>query len=84
MNSTAPAGDSESGSTIAVEAFIIALAVVSVALRFYTRISSKAGLWWDDWMIFIAVVSTVITAVVLLIGKFFMKCIRSRQRKASL
>ena len=82
MNITAlPAGDNESNSTITVEGFIIALAVVSVALRFYVRISSKAGLWWDDWLIFVSVVATVITAILLLVGMSMANSASSHMRE---
>ncbi|KAK3936346.1 hypothetical protein QBC46DRAFT_395292 [Diplogelasinospora grovesii] len=55
-------------ATIGVSGAVIALAVVSVALRFYTRIFTRQGLKWDDWLIFVAVVATLATAVLLLWG----------------
>ena len=33
------------------------LVVITVCLRFYARLSSKAGLWYDDWFIIPATVS---------------------------
>lgn len=59
----------ESSATLAVSGLVIALALVSVALRFYVRIITKAGLWWDDQLVLAAVVFTLLTAVLLLWGK---------------
>jgi hypothetical protein len=39
---------------IATTAFT--LAAGAVVLRFLTRIQTKAGLWWDDWAVLIALV----------------------------
>ncbi|RYP57256.1 hypothetical protein DL769_009602 [Monosporascus sp. CRB-8-3] len=50
----------------AASGVVIVLAVLSVALRFYTRLFTKAGLKWDDWLILLAVLSAVITGVLLL------------------
>ena len=55
-------------ATTVVSGIVIVLAVVFVALRFYVRIFTRAGLKWDDWLILFAVVSTVLTAVLLLWG----------------
>ncbi|KAK3380964.1 hypothetical protein B0H63DRAFT_194916 [Podospora didyma] len=64
-----PAGGNDSTlATTAVSGLVIGLAVVSVALRFYTRIFTRQGLRWDDWMIFIAVLTTLLTAALLLYG----------------
>lgn len=59
-----------SNTTLAVSGLIIALAVVSVGLRFYTRIFTKSGLKADDWSIFSAVLFTLATAVVTLVGTY--------------
>ena len=62
--------DSDSdGATIPVGAVVIVLAIFFVALRFYVRILTKAGLKWDDWLILFAVVLTVVTAAILVYGK---------------
>ncbi|KAJ4290835.1 hypothetical protein N0V90_010030 [Kalmusia sp. IMI 367209] len=58
----------ESNATLAVSGLVIALAVVSVGLRFYTRIFTKSGLKSDDWLIFSAVLFTLATAAILLAG----------------
>lgn len=55
-------------ATMAVSALVIVLAVLSVALRFYTRIFTRAGLGADDWLIMSAVVATLLTAALLLWG----------------
>lgn len=55
-------------ATMAVSAVVIVLAVISVALRFYTRIFTRSGLGADDWLILSAVVATLVTAALLLWG----------------
>ena len=74
MNATStvvPQQPSDSGDAIfGVGGVVIGLAVICVALRFYTRIFTKAGLWWDDWMVFVAVVATLMTAALLLWSQY--------------
>lgn len=36
---------------------MIALSATAVTLRFLSRRLSKVSLWWDDWLILIALVS---------------------------
>ena len=71
-NATLIASDSntsnEQTATVAVGALIIVLAIITVVLRFYTRITTRVGLGWDDWLILVAVVVTLVTAVLLLWG----------------
>ncbi|KAI0470515.1 hypothetical protein GGR56DRAFT_660659 [Xylariaceae sp. FL0804] len=59
---------SEGDSTTGVSGLVIALAVISVALRFYTRFFTKQGLKTDDWLILAAMIATLVTAVLLLWG----------------
>ena len=59
----------EGTATFAVGGLVVALAILSVALRFYTRLITKAGLWWDDWFALAAVLAAVLTAVPLIWGK---------------
>ncbi|KAF2657472.1 hypothetical protein K491DRAFT_594998 [Lophiostoma macrostomum CBS 122681] len=59
---------SEQNATMGVSGVVIGLAVVSVALRFYTRIFTKSGLKLDDWFIMAAVIATLATAALLLWG----------------
>ncbi|KAL7622912.1 hypothetical protein AAE478_006591 [Parahypoxylon ruwenzoriense] len=63
---TQPHGDEN--ATMGVSALVIVVAVISVALRFYTRVFTRAGLKADDWLILLAVVATLLTAVLLLWG----------------
>jgi hypothetical protein len=56
--------------TLGVSALVIVLAVISVALRFYTRIFTRQGLQLDDWLILAAVITTLVTAILLLWGKY--------------
>ena len=41
---------------MAVNVALIVLSGIAVLLRFMSRILSRAGLWWDDWMILCALV----------------------------
>ncbi|KAI0903109.1 hypothetical protein F4823DRAFT_629668 [Ustulina deusta] len=66
MAATPSQPSSESDATLGVGGLVIALAVVSVALRFYTRIFTRQGLQWDDWLILVAVITTLATAALLL------------------
>lgn len=63
----ASAGDG-GGGDLAVEAVVIVIALLSCVLRFYSRLSFKLGLWWDDWMILVAAITTLATAALLLAG----------------
>jgi hypothetical protein len=69
----------ESDATLAVSALVIALAVLSSGLRFYTRIFTKAGLKADDWMILAAVISTLATAALLLAGWYHISILPTLQ-----
>lgn len=60
--------ESSGDATLAVSGVVIALAVISVALRFYTRKFTRLGLGGDDWLILVAVIATLLTAVLLLWG----------------
>jgi hypothetical protein len=41
---------------VAVDAFLIALAIVALLLRFISRKLSGAGFWYDDWLCLAALV----------------------------
>ncbi|MCJ1405072.1 hypothetical protein MMC11_008298 [Xylographa trunciseda] len=43
---------------IAVSVVLIIISTSAVVLRFISRMLSKAGLWWDDWLIVAALVMT--------------------------
>ncbi|KAI0384248.1 hypothetical protein F5Y04DRAFT_238961 [Hypomontagnella monticulosa] len=55
-------------ATLAVDGVVIVLAVISVALRFYSRKITQSGFGADDWLILAAVITTLATAVLLLWG----------------
>lgn len=61
-----PNVDSDTTASTAVGALVIVLAVVSVALRFYTRYFTGAGFKWDDWLILLALATTIVTDVLVL------------------
>lgn len=57
-------------ATLALSGLVIALAVVSTGLRFYTRMFTRSGLKADDWTMFAAVLFTLATAAVTLAGSY--------------
>ena len=66
-------GDAYGAATIVVSGIVFVLAIIAVALRFYTRIVTKAGLGWDDWLILAAVVSTLLTGILVVWGKIALR-----------
>ena len=62
-------GDIYGAATIVVSGIVFALAIIAVALRFYTRIVTKAGLGWDDWLVLAAVISVLLTGILVVWGK---------------
>lgn len=58
-----------SSGTIVAAAIVAALAVICVALRFYTRIRTKAGIAWDDWWILISLLTSLLIGGLLFWGK---------------
>ncbi|KAK3693071.1 hypothetical protein B0T22DRAFT_486858 [Podospora appendiculata] len=67
---SAPVPDSggDRTTTTAITGLVIVLAVASVALRFYTRISMHQSIKADDWMILAAVITALLTVSILLWG----------------
>jgi hypothetical protein len=61
---------SGSNATLGVSGLVIVLAVLSVALRFYTQIFTRQGLHWDDWLRLVADIATLATFGLLLWGAF--------------
>ncbi|KAI1412934.1 hypothetical protein F5Y13DRAFT_189735 [Hypoxylon sp. FL1857] len=59
---------SKRNATMGVCVLVVVLPVISIALRFYTRIFTRAGLKADDWLILIAVVGTLLCVVLLAWG----------------
>jgi hypothetical protein len=47
---------------------VTGLAAICVALRFYIRIRTKAGIAWDDWWILIGLLTSLLTGGLLLWG----------------
>jgi hypothetical protein len=45
-----------SGNVIGSVVALMAIATVAVGLRIASRVSSKAGFGWDDWLIFLSLV----------------------------
>ena len=41
---------------LSISLALIALSGIAVTLRFLSRLLSKAGLWWDDWVVLGALV----------------------------
>jgi hypothetical protein len=50
-----PVGD-RGTSIVSVQIAMIVIPTLAVMLRFTARRMSAAGLWWDDWMILVALV----------------------------
>jgi len=59
----------DSTSTSVASGVVTGLATICVALRFYVRIRTKIGLGWDDWMILIGLLTTLLSGALLLWGK---------------
>ena len=55
-----------STATMVASGIVTGLAVVCVALRFYTRCLIKVGVSWDDWWILIALLILLLTGGLLL------------------
>ncbi|KAI1078185.1 hypothetical protein F5B20DRAFT_548367 [Whalleya microplaca] len=55
-------------ATMVVSGVVIVLVIISVALRFYTRIFTRAGLKADDWLILAALIATLTFSGLLLGG----------------
>lgn len=65
----ASAADQATTTTI-VGAVAIVLAVVATIVRFYARFQKRSGLWWDDWLALVAVLSAVAAGVLILAGNY--------------
>jgi nitrate reductase gamma subunit len=67
----ASAAESSEGAKSMIGAGIVAvLAVIAVALRFYTRRRYKTGIAWDDWWILIGLLLTLLEGSLLLASTF--------------
>jgi hypothetical protein len=63
--------DHDEDVTTAIGALVAVLAVISVALRFYSRHVTRTGFKWDDWMILIALAAVIVTDALVLAGSSF-------------
>ncbi|MCJ1408687.1 hypothetical protein MMC19_002762 [Ptychographa xylographoides] len=61
----------QSPRIIGVSVTLIVIATVAVVLRFVSRLVSKAGLWWDDWMIVAALVVSWGACILMIISTNF-------------
>lgn len=77
MSSSADSNSGDEGQTavVAVIGVILALAITTVALRFYVRRLTKAGIWWDDWLILAALITALATVILLVWGKIASPCL---------
>lgn len=55
-------------ATTAAGATMVALSVIVVIFRFYTRLRLKSGLRWDDWFILISLISLITAGVLVVVG----------------
>ncbi|MCJ1432056.1 hypothetical protein MMC27_001412 [Xylographa pallens] len=60
----------EAPKIIAVSVVLIILSTAAVVLRFVARMLSKAGLWWDDWVIVAALVMTWSACLLMITSAF--------------
>ena len=72
-------------SVVVANILILCLAIISVALRLCSRKLAKAGFWYDDYAIVVALPIALVLPVLLLIGKFdnnpFNFTLKKRNRK---
>lgn len=67
-----------------VGAAMIALSIIFVVLRFYTRRHTKAGLGWDDWFALMALCGNIAAALLVLAGEFStLRCVALRCSSSS-
>ena len=67
----------DSSATHVIQGFIVGLVIISVVLRLYTRIITKANLWWDNYLIFTAVFTLVLTGILGIWGMHHFQAPRS-------
>ncbi|KAI0436718.1 integral membrane protein [Xylaria telfairii] len=63
--------DAASNTNTIVGVVVMALAILSVAARFYVRINRKTGLKWDDWLVLVSLLVMIganILAIVSITG----------------
>jgi hypothetical protein len=69
LDPNADPSDSQQGRIMGVSIMLIALSSSVVCLRFVARILSKAGLWWDDWLILAAMIIAYGPCISMLYGE---------------
>ena len=67
---TVAMSSNEDAATVA-GAVLIALDIVTVAGRFYSRWFTKAGFGWDDWTILVAMLTGILPGALTIWGAFF-------------
>ncbi|KAJ3579343.1 hypothetical protein NPX13_g1220 [Xylaria arbuscula] len=55
-------------TTLIVALLLIGLGIISVALRFYTRVFSRQGVKWDDCLLLLALIAGIAVIVITAIG----------------
>jgi hypothetical protein len=70
VEAMAQESSSDSSGTMVASGISTGLATLCVALRFYTRIRTKAGVAWDDWWILVGLLTMLLTGGLLLWGTF--------------
>ena len=79
MNTIGASGAAQAISPVVISGVVIVFAIVFVALRFYVRIFTKAGLGWDDWLLCAAATSTILAVVLLLCANYINRHLSSSQ-----
>lgn len=70
MSEDAASRYAEGNIETGVGATMIALGILVVGLRFYARVHLRTGgLGWDDWLALVALVASIIAALLVLVGK---------------
>lgn len=64
----------EDSASLVATGISFALAIISVVMRFYVRVRTKAGLAWDDWWILIGLIMALLTGSLLMWGMLALLC----------
>ena len=75
-----PSGTENQTAIIAVSGLAVTLATISIILRFYTRIFTKAGLRWDDWLLLAAFVLGLLEAALLVWRKNYLRLLEASKK----
>ncbi|KAI1419370.1 hypothetical protein F5Y12DRAFT_778391 [Xylaria sp. FL1777] len=55
-------------ATLVSAILLVGLGIISVALRFYTRVFSRQDIEWDDWLLLLALTAGIAAVVITAIG----------------